>query len=328
MAQVLIVGASGLIGRALSRELIARGHTVAGFALGEQFMRDRDAFAELSASNRYTFTIGSIFDRHLLRRAMAGCDTVIHLAAMTHPVKTEAEPLHCMDINLTGTRIVLDACVETGVGHVVFASTSAVYGEPAANPVDESAEVHPRSVYSVSKLAAETLVRGYAHDFPGLGFTIARLFNVYGEGGSRSFALNAFVANLREGLAPVVFGDGSQVRCYTHADDIAAAFAAMVELPVARGKLYNIGNPAAVVSIADLARKVIATIAPDSGLDVVFRPVPAERQARSVAASWADSGKATAELGYAPRIGLDDGIRRVAQESSPPGPDVPQWVKV
>lgn len=329
MAQVLILGGSGLIGRSLSRCLIARGHQVTAFSLGEQLLSNPTGHADLFASGAYTFIMGSIFDRHIMSAAMRGKDTVVHLAGMIHPTRTESEPLHCMDINVFGTRSVLDACVESHVGHIIFASTAAVYGDPDVVPVDEAAEMKPRSVYAVSKVAAETLVRGYKHEFPGLDYSIARIFNAYGEAGSPSFALNAFVKTVQEGKSPILFGDGTQQRCYTHADDVASALAAMVEMPIARNKTYNIGNPHTITSIAELARLVIKEIAPESDLKVELRPFTPERQARSVHLSYADITLARNELNYEPGIGLIEGIRRVAKAplAPPLGPFPQELIK-
>lgn len=312
MKTVVVIGAGGMIGSALSTALLAKGHTVRGFGLGEQFLAQRERFEPLFATGRFTYSFGSIFDRFLILQLMKGADAVIHLAAMTGTRKTESEPLHCFDINVNGTQRVLECVVEAGMPHFVFASSSAVYGEPASCPVDEQAEVRPRNLYAITKLAGEQLVQGFAHEFPGFNYTIARIFNVYGESGNKSFAINAFVDAVLQGRPPVAVGDGSQRRCFTHVDDVARALMAMVETPQAARRTYNVGNPETDITIAGLAQRVIDVIAPASGLEVKFRPPNAELVGREIHSSVADITRACAELGYAPAIGLDEGLRRVA----------------
>ena len=321
MSAIVIIGAGGLIGRSLARQLIERGHTVRGFGMGEQFLTDQAAFAPLFASGRFSFVMGSVFDRYGLLRALMGADVVVHLAAMTNSARTAAAPLQCFDINVIGTRNVLDSCVEAGVKHLVFASSSAVYGEPARTPIDETAELKPRNIYGVTKVASEYLVRGFHQQFPAFDFTIARIFNVYGEGGNTVFAVNAFVASVLGGKRPVVNGDGLQTRCFTHADDIAGGLALMVENPAARNQVFNLGNPGAVMTIRGLAEKVIAQLAPDSGLEVELVPLAPEVASGAIIDSRADIARAAEQLGFQPSIGLEEGIRRVA--TYPPHDELP-----
>lgn len=308
--RVCITGAGGTIGRATAKVLVARGYEVFGFGLGEQYYRQQSVFGALEQTGAFKFEIGSIMDRFAVENAMRGADVVVHLAAMVGGRRIEQERLHCFDINVNGTNTVLAAAVASGVGHFVMASSSAVYGEPDTNPVAEDAQVKPINLYGVTKLAAEELTRGYAQLHPKLRFTIARLFNTYGDDAAGHIALNAFVACVARGEPPRISGDGEQRRCYVHADDVGEAIASMLERPAAAGRTYNIGNPAQVFSLNELARKVIDIVAPNSGM-TPERGGPAGEA--DIRVSIADTRRAEAELGYAPSVTVDEGLRRIVQ---------------
>lgn len=309
---ILVTGAGGLIGRALSRTLVDRGHVVRAFGLGEQFFRFRHIFEPLRETGAFSFEIGSILDQHALASAMRGCNAVVHLAAMMGVRKTEAERLRCFDINVNGTQNVLTACVLSRVAHVVSLSSSAVYGQSEQAEVRETDTVRPLNAYGISKLAAEEVTKGYAQAYPELGYTIIRLFSTYGDSGNGQLATDAFVSQVVRGEPPRVFGDGGQIRCFTHVSDVASALLAVLENPVSHGKTYNIGNPTQAISIADLARRVIDIVAPGSGLAVEFLPVPAGSEGKEIRTSVANIDRAREDLGFVPQVMLEEGLRRMA----------------
>jgi len=197
---------------------------------------------------------GSILDLDALVRAAGGCDRVIHLAAMVGVKRTEAQPLRCMDVNVTGTHHVLAAAHHAGALKVVFASSSEVYGEPATNPIDEAAATQGRTVYAVSKLAGEELCKGFALEH-GLCFTILRLFNVYGPWQSRQFVVPRFVDAVRRGEPPTVYGTGEQRRGYAFVTDTAHAVVRAGEQAAGEGR---VGEQEQAVGLAQGARRVEA----------------------------------------------------------------------
>ncbi len=308
--RIFVTGAGGTIGRATARVLIARGYEVVGFGLGEQYYRQRAFFKDLQSSAAFTFEIGSILDRFAVMTAMRGAYGVIHLAAMVGNKRTEGERLHCLDINVQGTDNVLAAAVANGVSRFLMVSSSAVYGEPQSNPVGEDAEIKPLNVYGVSKLAAEELTRGYTQLHPSLRYTIVRPFNTYGDDVAGHIVLNAFAARVMSGQPPLINGDGTQRRCYVHADDVAGAFAAMLERPAAENRTYNIGNPGQVFTVNEIARRVIDILAPNLGL-VPGRGAPSidPGETRDIIA---DTTRAERELDYRPFVTIEEGLRRIA----------------
>ncbi len=312
---VFITGSSGLVGRALSWGLINQGYAVRGFGLGEQYFAQQAAIRALVDSGSYTFELGSIIDRMALSRAMKGCQAVVHLAAMKGP-KTMADPLRCFDINVNGTYNVLESCVETKVEHFILASSSAVYGQPDRNPIEETDDVKPRNSYGVTKLAAEELTKNFSATYPQLSYTIARLFNVYGEIGNGRFAIEMFVSQVLRGENPIVFGDGLQKRCFTHADDIGSGIVAILKSPVARNKTYNLGSPNDVVSIKELAQRVIDVLALDKGLSINFNTTRAPAKEKEIVESYANISAANQDFAYMPKITIDEGLRRLAKAAA------------
>jgi UDP-glucose 4-epimerase len=312
---VFVTGGAGFIGRELTRKLLRNGYKVTCFDMGDQFNRHADFFRELGRPQNLTTVRGTILDRVKVNTAMVGADVTVHLAAMLGVRRTEENRLKCLDTNVNGTDVVLSACVFANVGHVIFASSSEVYGEPARNPVKETDPTQGKTVYAVSKLAGEELTKGYHQLFPRLDYTIVRLFNTYGEGQVAQFVLARFVKSVREGNSPQVFGDGTQQRSYGHVDDVTDGILAAIEKPVSRGKVYNLGNSAQLFTLRDLAQKVIDVLAPASGLSVQILDSfeGADRKHdREVFARYCDTTRAREELGFQPKITIEEGIRRIA----------------
>ncbi len=309
---VFVTGAGGLLGRALSFELVKQGFNVRGFGLGEQYYVYEQGFKTLVESGSFSYEMGSILDKMAVVRASQGCDYVVHLAAMKG-ARTVEDPLRCFDINVNGTYNVLEACVASNIKHMVLASSSAVYGEPDQNPVKETDSVKPMNSYGVTKLAAEEATRSFAKAFPGLSFTIARMFNVYGELNNSPFVIDRFVSQVLENVGPTVIGDGSQKRCFTHADDVAKGLAAIIKLPKTKNNTYNLGAPMGITSIRDLAQRVIDVLAPKSDLEIEFKDADISGREKEISVSYADITKAQNDFGYNPTIGIDEGLLRLAK---------------
>lgn len=316
MKSILVTGGAGFIGRELVRKLVTAGYQVVAFDLAEQFARHEEIFGQYRKDGRLRLVSGSILDRTAVRSAMTSVDSVIHLAAMLGVRKTEENRLGCIEININGTENVLSASVMNGVKKFVFASSSEVYGEPRINPITEDLETQGKTVYAVTKMAGEELVKGYNQLYPHFNYSIVRFFNTYGEGQVAQFVLMRFVKNVLEGKNPVVYGDGSQVRSYGHVDDVTDGVIKVMENPAANGKVYNLGNSKQVISLKDLAQRVIDILAPNKGLrvEIVGSFEGTDRlPEREIHARYCDTSKAERDLGYQPRITIDEGIRRIAE---------------
>lgn len=316
--KVLVTGGGGMIGLALCRELLKHDNSVILFDLAEQFFRREKEIQELQELGELHIQAGTIMDRWSIAMAAKGVDAVVHLAAMLGVKRTEDNRLLCMDINVSGTESVLNACIQDGIEHVVIASSSEVYGEPTRNPISEDDETHGKTVYAVSKLAAEELTKGYHQMFPSLNYTIVRFFNTYGEGQVAQFVLSRFVNRVLCGETPIVYGDGAQKRSFCHVDDAVTAIRAMLASPAARNRVYNIGNSQEVFTMYEVAQKVIDLLAPDRDLSV--RVVGFEDSDRSpereIFTRYCETTRARKELAFSPRITLEEGIKRLAAAQS------------
>ncbi|MEX2643530.1 MAG: NAD-dependent epimerase/dehydratase family protein [Acetobacterales bacterium] len=313
--KVLVTGGAGFIGRELAKKLVDRGYHAVCFDLHEQYVRHREFFRRLRDSGRATIVVGTILDRICIEKALRGCDAAFHLAAMLGVRRTEEDKLGCLNINIDGSANVFGACVSAGVDRIVFASSSEVYGEPGRNPIRETDETKGKTVYAVSKLAGEELLLGHYQMYPHLRPTIVRFFNTYGEGQVAQFVIARFVKQVLEGKNPTVYGDGTQKRSYGHVDDVTDGLLALLESDVAVGNTYNLGNSNEVYTLRELAQRVIDLLAPDKGLtvDVMGDFEGSDRSSeREVFTRYCDTSRAAADFGYAPRITVDEGIRRIA----------------
>ena len=165
-------------------------------------------------------------------------------------------------------------------------------------------------MYGISKLAAEELTRGYAQLHPSLRYTIVRPFNTYGDDVAGHIVLNAFAARVLNGQPPLVNGDGTQRRCYVHADDVAAAFVAMLERPVAENRTYNIGNPGQVFTVSELARKVIDILAPKSGLLPQSGATVIDVDETQTSSRTFRAPRSSSTIGRS--VTIEEGLRRIA----------------
>jgi UDP-glucose 4-epimerase len=313
---VVVTGGAGFIGRETVKKLVKNGYDVVCFDLAEQFGRHKQFIDELRGFGNLHLVAGSVLDRTTLRSAIKEAETVLHFAAMLGVRKTEENRLGCLEININGTDNVLNACVMNGVKKVIFASSSEVYGEPNRNPISESDETKGKTVYAISKLAGEELVKGYHQLYPDLHYTIVRFFNTYGEGQVAQFVLTRFVHNVLSGRNPVVYGEGTQLRSYGHVDDVTDGVMRIMENPVSHGQVYNLGNSTQVMSLTQLAQMVIDVLAPNKGLkvDVLGSFEGSDRLPdREIHARYCDTSHAARDLGFSPRITVEEGIRRIAQ---------------
>jgi len=306
--KIVVTGGSGLIGLEVCRQLAAAGHQVHLFDLGEQIERVRS----IIPSTVKVF-YGSILDLSSLRQAMRGCGVIIHLAALLGVRRSERDKLRCIEINIQGTKNVLDCAVQHRLKKIVFASSSEVYGEPLKNPITEDFITQGKTVYAVTKLAGEELCKAYAQKYP-LKYTIVRYFNCYGPYQTGQFVISRFIANVMNNKPPVVYGDGKQVRSYTYVSDTAAATVKAALTSKSDWRIFNIGSGKEPVSNSELARLVIKI----GGKEGILKPenrrdfVDCDRdREREIFRRYCDSKKAQKILNWKPRVSLEEGIRKV-----------------
>ena len=178
------------------------------------------------------------------------------MAAYLGVRRTELNKLRCIEINIDGTKNVLNACSLNNDKKIIFASSSEVYGEPLLNPVSEQEITKGKTVYAITKLAGEELMKAYHDEFK-ISYTILRYFNTYGPHQVSQFVIPKFIKMVRENKAPVIYGNGTQERSYNFSADSAEATIKSLYSKKTNSKVLNIGNSKELINLKDLANLVI-----------------------------------------------------------------------
>lgn len=310
MFRVLVTGGAGCIGIEVCKELAARGITTRLFDLPEQVRRTK-GFIPLHTE----VFLGSILDRSSLRDAMEDCDTIIHLAAYLGVQRTEENRLRCIEVNVDGTKNILDCAVQNRVNKIVFASSSEVYGEPSKNPITEDFSTQGKSVYAVTKLVGEELCKAYSQRYPELSHVILRYFNTYGLFQITQFVIPKFIENVINDKPPVIYGDGEQLRSYCYASDTARATVDVLLGAKADGQVLNIGNGNAPISLIDLADTVIRVCGKNMKPEYKNFINADRTKEREIFVRYCDTTRAREILDFVPRVSLEEGIRKIAGKS-------------
>ena len=312
-APVLVTGGAGCIGIQVCRELDRRGIEVHLLDLGEQIARVRQALPP-----KAKVFYGSILDVSSIREAMDGCGAVIHLAALLGVRRTEVNRLRCLEINVDGTKRVLDCAVQHRIKRLVFASSSEVYGEPIENPITEETITQGKTVYAVSKLAGEELCIGYGQRYPEFEHVILRFFNAYGPYQAAQFVLPKFIQNAMTGKPIVINGSGEQIRSYCYSEDTGRGVVEALLRPEAGGQVINLGSSDRPISLKDLADLVVkASDNPSVEIKYAGDFQGTDRHAsREIHRRYCSGDKAKRLLGFESRVSLEDGIRRIIEMNS------------
>jgi UDP-glucuronate 4-epimerase len=323
--KVLVTGAAGFIGYHLSQRLLERGDEVTGLDNLNAYydVKLKEARLErLQKTRRFDFARAELADREAMRAVFARprFDAVVNLAAQAGVRYSIGNPHVYVDANVVGFLHVLEGAREQGVGHLVYASTSSVYGANTAMPFDEGQNTdHPVSIYSATKKANEAMAHAYAHLFR-IPCTGLRFFTVYGPWGRPDMALFKFTKGILAGEAIPVFNDGRMVRDFTYVDDIVEGVVRVIDRPAtpdpewngdrpnpatssAPWRLYNIGNHQRVDLMAYI-RALEAALGRKAKLELL------PMQAGDVPATEADTSLLEAATGFRPATPVDEGVRR------------------
>lgn len=302
--KILVTGGAGFIGSHTLDALRVRGDETALLDDFNDFYDPEIKRAAAAATGARIFE-ADLRDRTAVRAALRAFepDAIIHLAARAGVRPSIENPQLYIDVNLTGTLNLLDEAVALGVKRIVFSSSSSVYGN---NPKVPFAEHDPLesiiSPYAVTKLAGENLCRIYSQ-LHGLSLTSLRFFTVYGPRQRPDLAISKFVRHVSARLPIDLYGNGSSSRDYTYVDDIVAGVLAALDRLQPGFRIYNLGGEHPV-TLADLVTAVERVV----GKPAEIRRLPA--QPGDVERTWADISLARTELGYAPKVSLEEGILR------------------
>src|SRR5512138_1540471 len=301
----LITGAAGFLGSSLTNYLAREGHQVRG-------LDDLSTGDPKSLSPDVHFTRGDVSDRPKLWTLLQEVDVVYHLAARVSVPESILYPRDYNMVNVGGTVALMEAMRDVGVGRVVLASSGAVYGDLAEQPLKESYIPNPRSPYAVSKLAAEYYVRTIGGLW-GIETVSLRIFNAYGPGqhlpASHPPVVPHYLKQALRGGTLVAHGDGNQTRDYVYVDDVISALVAAATAPNINGLVINVGS-GVEISIRDLIKAVQDVTATNS--EVIYNP----KTSGGVSRLCADLTLASQKLNYRPSIDLADGLRLTLRRDS------------
>lgn len=301
MGLAVVTGGAGFIGSHVVRELLMHGQEVRVFDnLSTGFMAN---LAEVA--DAVEFQEGDVRDAAAVERAVAGAETVFHLAAFISVPGSVLNPEEADSVNIGGTLCVLRRSQAAGVRRLVFSSSAAVYGEPEVTPTSELARTRPTSPYGLEKLYGEHMCR-LASELYGMEAVALRYFNVFGprQNPNSEYAavVPKFIDALVAGRTPTVYGDGEQTRDFLYVGDVARANWMASQRDGIQGQVFNVASGAAT-SVNEL----LAHVAAATGCSCT--PTYAPPRPGDIRSSFADVSRSSDVLGFRPTVSLAEGLR-------------------
>jgi len=343
MAKILVTGTAGFIGYHLAKRLIERGDEVVGldfindyYDINLKYARlertgilkneiEYGEFVQSSKFKNYKFIMLKLEDREAILKlfSIEKFDKVCNLAAQAGVRYSIENPFTYIDSNIVGFMNILEGCRHNGVKHLVYASSSSVYGLNEEMPFSVHHNVdHPVSLYAASKKSNELMAHTYSYLYQ-IPTTGLRFFTVYGPWGRPDMALFLFTKAILEGKPIEVFNNGNMQRDFTYVDDIVEGVVRVIDSPsagnpgwsgrqpdpgtsVAPYRVYNIGNsrPVKLLDFIEAIEDALGKMAVKN-----FLPM----QPGDVPATWADVSDLAADFGYQPSTPVEEGIRRFVE---------------
>ncbi len=305
MAKFLVTGGAGFIGSHIVDALMADGNTVRvldNFETGrEQNLAQHTGKVEIVR--------GDVRDEDVVKRCVAGMDYVYHEAALPSVTESLKRPKVCNAASVDGTLNVLEAARDAGVKRVMYASSSALYGNSPELPKREDMWVLPSSPYGVAKYTAELYCRVFTHCY-GLETVCLRYFNVFGPRQSPKSVyagvMPIFISMLLQGKTPTIDGDGEQTRDFTYVEDVVQANMLAMRAPSAAGEAMNVAT-GRQISVNRLYEEI------DAILKTGIKPKHGPARTGDVKHSVADISLARKLLGYEPKLPFAEGLRRTVE---------------
>jgi len=304
VASYLVTGGAGFIGSHLAEELLRRGHRV---RVVDSLITGKRA--NLAAIPAAEFVEGDLADADVAAKAAAGMDYVLHQAAIPSVPRSVDDPATTNRANITATLNILVAARAAGVKRLVYAGSSAAYGDTPTLPKHEEMPTRPLSPYALQKLVGEQYCQMFTqlYRFPTV---TTRYFNVFGPrqdpGSPYSGVISLFATAVLAGQTPIIHGDGEQTRDFTYIANVVDGVLRACEAPNVAGEVINVATGQRT-SLNELLRVLNRLV------NVNVRPTYKETRAGDVRDSQADISKAKALLGYEPTVSLEDGLRHTLE---------------
>lgn len=300
MAAYLVTGGAGFIGSHLAEELARRGHLV---HVADNLITGKRR--NLDHITGIEFLEGDLADSAFAGRAVQGMDYVLHQAAIPSVPRSVNDPVTSNRANVDATLNVLVAARDAGVKRLVFAGSSSEYGDSPTLPKHEGMPQNPLSPYALQKSMCSLYCQMFTRLY-GFETVVIRYFNVFGPrqdpGSPYSGVISLFSTALIEGRRPIIYGDGEQTRDFTYIANVVDGVLRACTAPKAAGEIINVacGTRISLNELLRVMNRVVGTS---------LEPIYKEPRAGDVRDSQADISKASALLGYAPIVGLEEGLR-------------------
>lgn len=304
--RLLVTGGCGFIGSNFIRHVLAErpearivNLDALTYAGNPENLND----AAIDRRGVYTFIHGSICDEALVDRLAEGADAILNFAAESHVDRSLYGPVEFVRTNVQGTATLLEAARRRGVKRFLQVSTDEVYGSlPPEGVFTETTPLHPNNPYSATKAAADLMALAYAHTF-GADVVITRSSNNYGPYQHPEKFIPLFASNALEGKECPLYGDGMQVRDWLHVEDNCRGIWAALEKG-RRGEVYNLGGASERPNL-EVARAILRLVGRPESLIRFVKDRPGHDRRYAL-----DLSKARRELGWAPLVSFEDGLRR------------------
>ena len=295
--KILITGGSGFIGTILIKKLLLNGYKV----------NCLDTNNSLNINNKnFKFFKGSVMDSQKLNEASKNVKIIIHLAASMGVRNTDQNFIECLDTNIFGTKKVLEAAKKNNIEHFIFTSSSEIYGDQKKFPIYENFETKNKSVYAISKNAAEAYVKGYSQKH-NINYNIIRFFNVYGPGQNNNFVISKFIEAASNNKPLKVYGNGNQIRSFCHVYDATDGIFEIIK----NGKKnceYNVGNDKEPINIGNLAKLVSSIFKKNIRVKKISYKYSDRKKDREIQKRIPSIKKIENDTNYKPEINLKEGI--------------------
>jgi UDP-glucose 4-epimerase len=305
MSNYLVTGGAGFIGSHLTEELVRRGHRVRvvdSLVTGKR--------GNLAHVPKVDFLEGDLADLEVARRAVDGCEFVLHQAAIPSVPRSVKDPVTSHRANVDATLNVLVAARDAGVRRVVFAGSSSAYGNTAVLPKREDMPNSPLSPYALQKVMGEQYLQLFTALYD-LETVSIRYFNVFGPrqdpSSPYSGVISVFATALLENRAPTIYGDGEQTRDFTYVANVVDGVLRACEAPNVSGQIINVatGGRISLNKLFEEMRRLVGV----RGVEPVYG-APRDGDVRD---SQADITKARTLLGYEPAVAFEDGLARTIE---------------